>query len=109
MIIQTMKSAKEEMYKSQVQIRGLTDDKLMDLHLMLIDSKVSKKVKGDNNDPLHSIAVCGEVKKRRVKSSLFWRRWLDRNKYRKWQIHSQLAEIISAQSMIEMLEQDLEC
>ena len=108
MIVRMKKSAKEEMHKSQEQARDLPDDELMDLHLMLIDSKVSAKIKGDKDDLLLFAAVCTEVERRHVASGLFWQRWRDQNTYRKWQIHSQLAEIISAQSMIDELEQELE-
>ena len=108
MIVQTIKSIKEKVYQRKDEIQGLPDDELMDLHLMLIDSKVSAKVKGGKDDPLRSTAVCREVERRQVASGLFWQRWRDQETYRKWQIHSQLAEIISAQSMIEELERELE-
>ena len=65
------------------QIQSLTDDELMDLHLMLIDSKVSAKVKGNRDDPLLSTAVCTEVERRHVASDLFWQRWRDQNTHRK--------------------------
>jgi len=103
-----IESIQEEVHEDRHAIQRIPDDELMDLHLLLIDSEARVKFMGDKDDPYFCDAVCKEVKRRLITSGLFWKRWRDKTSYRKWRIHSQLAEIISAQSWVDELEQELE-
>ena len=94
MIDQILKSEDKGLQHQKI-VKSLSDDELMDLHLLLIDPHVHNRMMGVHNHPFFIDAVNKEIRKRIAASGMFWRRWYDKDEHRKWQIHSQMTEIIS--------------